>query len=123
MRPTLNHARKRFVHRFTCEHKPVWATGETGKRRLRNGSVAYHAPQYRTDAEWYEATLFPGEPGILHGWPAGMPYSRNRTWPLGRMLPRPYQVPAANAEAAGELIQCPASPSTFRATGPHIQAG
>jgi hypothetical protein len=85
--------------------------------------VAYHAPQYRTDAEWYEATLFPGEPGIPHGWPAGMPYSRNRTWPLGRMLPCPYQVPAANAEAAGELIQWPASPSTFRAIGPHIQAG
>jgi hypothetical protein len=89
MRPTLNHARERFVHRFTCEHKPVWATGETGKRLLRNGSVAYHAPQYRTDAEWYEATLFPGEPGIPRGWPAGMPYSRNRTWPLGRIAAAP----------------------------------
>ena len=105
MRPTLNQTRKRFVHRFTCEHKPVWATGETGKRRLRDGSIAYHAPQYRTDAEWYEATVFPGEPGIPFGWPEGMPYSRNRTWPLGRMLPRPYQVPTAKAETAGEPIQ------------------
>ena len=76
-RPTLKEAQARFVHRYTMEHKPAWANkpADNGKR---------YAPQYRSDAEWYANTTFPGEPG-LHG---NCKYceTHNPSWPLGQWL-------------------------------------
>jgi hypothetical protein len=60
-RPTFAQAKARYVHPFTVQHVPYWATGETGKRRLQDGRIAYHAPQYASDHEWYDRTIFFGE--------------------------------------------------------------
>lgn len=78
-RPTLSEAKNQYVHRYTMEHVPQWA-----KKPCGNGK--YYAPQYRTDQEWYDNTLFPPDP---------MCYktdccSTGQTWPLGHWLDAPY---------------------------------
>jgi|SRR5580700_298042 hypothetical protein len=76
----------RFVHRYTMDHVPQWA------RRVReNGS--FYAPQFASDREWYERTIFPGEPGV-HG-NSSHCYTSGQTWPLGQSLARPYRGKAA----------------------------
>lgn len=42
---------RRFVHRFTGEHRPVWA------KSLRSSDQPYPV-QFATDAEWLAHTLF-----------------------------------------------------------------
>lgn len=86
-RPTFDHAKACYVHRFTMEHVPSWAKREGF---TVNGVHAHYAPQYRSDREWYDNTLFPGEPG--HTGPITHCYSINATWPLGHSLPKPYRV-------------------------------
>lgn len=82
---TLDQARARYPHRFTMDYSPRWA-----KEPFEAGPLAgkYPAPQYASDLEWYENTVFPGEPG-LHGnckhCQSGRP-----TWPLGLTLTLPY---------------------------------
>lgn len=85
-RPTLAAARAAFPNRFTMEHVPAWA------RIPHNGR--FYAPQYRTDAEWYAATLFPGEGGI----PAKARYceSAGQSWPLGEWLDARYTSKGSN---------------------------
>lgn len=81
-RPTFEQACARYVHRFTCEHVPQWATRPLGHGR-------FYAPHFRTDREWYDATLFPGEPEHMNG--RKHCQTSNQTWPLGRELSKPYK--------------------------------
>jgi hypothetical protein len=80
---SLAQARAQFVHRYTMEHIPAWA------RKPCEGNGKYYAPQYASDAEWYENTTFPGE-GDIHG-NAGHCESSGQTWPLGQWLDTPYK--------------------------------
>lgn len=73
-RPTLAQACRLYPHRYTMEHRPAWA---------QHGN---YRPQYRTDAEWYAHTTFPGEAGHLGG--RDHCYSTGETWPLGMVAPR-----------------------------------
>lgn len=80
MRPTLAQARSQYVHRFTMEHVPQWARTECG-----NGK--FYAPQYSSDSEWYEHTVFPEEEShpdfprkVNHC------YATGQTWPRGLWL-------------------------------------
>jgi hypothetical protein len=70
-----------YPHRYTMEHVPNWA--------FRPIKGKYHAPQYRTDREWYENTIFPGE-DQHHGFGSDC-YSAGGSWPLGLWLDRPYR--------------------------------
>lgn len=63
------------------EYVPDWA------RKVRDDGT-YYAPQYRTDEEWYAATLFPGEGHV--GKREKHCYSSGQTWPLGKALSAPY---------------------------------
>ena len=56
LRPVVQtEALRRFVHRFTGEHKPEWAylsfTNEHGKKHV-------YPVQFRDDREWLEHTYF-----------------------------------------------------------------
>jgi hypothetical protein len=85
---TFDEAKRRFPHRFTCEHVPTWAHVPFLHSTL--GAV-YYAPQYHDDWEWYEATTFPGESG-LHG-NSKHCNSGNPSWPLGRgFLREPFHL-------------------------------
>ena len=86
-RPTLREAQRDYPHRFTMDHVPHWA-----RNVITTGPAAgkYYAPQFRSDAEWYANTMFPGEPdnpmpGRSHC------FTRNHTWPLGQWLDAPYR--------------------------------
>lgn len=70
-----------YPNRYTMEHVPDWA--------FRPHQGKFYAPQYRTDREWYENTLFPGEVGH-HGFGKDC-YSSKGSWPLGLWLDRPYR--------------------------------
>lgn len=78
-------AKRLYVHRFTMDHTPAWARAElpTGK---------HYAPQYASDREWYELTLFPGESELS----VKQCYSSGQTWPLGHWLDKPYSRAAFN---------------------------
>ena len=83
-RPTFATACAQFRNRFTMEHVPAWAREPFGPDNL------YPAPHFRSDAEWYANTKFPGEPG-LHG-NCRHCETNGLTWPLGRApLPEPYR--------------------------------
>jgi hypothetical protein len=77
---SFQEAKTRYIHRFTMEHVPVWAErpGPDGK---------YHAPEYQSDAEWYDNTMFPPHTPFLDQ----ECHSTGRTWPLGTVwLDKPY---------------------------------
>ena len=78
-RPTFEQAKRLFPHRFTVEQVPSWA------KRPDNGR--WYAPQFATDREWYNNTLFNGESDL-----AGRHhcYTSNQSWPLGEWLDRRY---------------------------------
>jgi hypothetical protein len=84
-RLTLSQAKTQYVHRFTMEHVPAWAC----KRPCDSGGTEtrYYAPQFRTDAEWYENTVFPGEKEAVF---KDSCYTRNQSWPLGQWLDKPF---------------------------------
>lgn len=79
-------ARGRYVHRFTMEHVPAWSQ----RRPCDAGglSTRYYAPQYASDQEWYDKTIFPREPG--HFGARNDCYSSNASWPLGQWLDAPF---------------------------------
>jgi hypothetical protein len=79
---TLQQARASYPYRYTMEHVPAWA-------RKPCGNGKYYAPQYRTDAEWYDNTVFPGEGGLEPDEAAC--FSSGETWPLGQWLDAPYE--------------------------------
>lgn len=78
---TFEQAKARYVHRYTMEHKPEWSNNLTA-----NGK--YYAPQYASDQEWYEHTLFPGE-GHIEKRERSCQSSR-QSWPLGYWLDEPF---------------------------------
>lgn len=89
-RPTLEAAKRLYVHRFTMEHVPHWS-------RFPVAGGDFYAPQFRTDQEWYDNTLFPGEPGnpqvpdnVRSRQSEYHCYTTGQTWPLGQWLKRPY---------------------------------
>lgn len=67
-----------YVHRFTMEHVPTWA-----RQQREDGS--YYAPQFRTDREWYENTVFPPQNGLRK-----YCTTSGETWPLGKSLNKPF---------------------------------
>jgi len=76
-----------FVNRYTMEHVPSWARQKTQEGK-------FYAPQYRSDREWYDNTVFPGDIRTdFTAPPKGASYceSRNQTWPLGMWLDAPYR--------------------------------
>lgn len=73
---SFDQAKARYPHRYTMEHVPQWAM-----KPKEDGT--YYAPQYSTDLEWYENTLFKGEHELADD---GFCYSSNQTWPLGKSL-------------------------------------
>lgn len=81
---TLREAQARYVHRFTAEHVPSWA-------RQQRDDGTFYAPQYASDAEWFERSTFPGEGEISKRSPFCQ--STGQTWPLGQSLDRPFTVP------------------------------
>lgn len=86
---TLEQAKARYVHRYTMEHVPAWAR----KPCIDEGTgtiVFYYAPQYRSDQEWYDNTIFPGEKGHYGGRETSCMSEKN-TWPLGTRLTEPYR--------------------------------
>lgn len=72
-------AKAMYVHRYTMEHMPMWA------RKANPATGQFYAPQYRTDKEWYENTVFPpysGDPDYCQ--------SANQSWPCGQWLDAPF---------------------------------
>lgn len=80
---SFEEAKSRYVHRFTMEHIPQWAKGQ-----FSDGTGRYHAPQFRTDWEWYMATSFPPHKGFLNGTHCE---TGQGTWPLGKWLDKVYE--------------------------------
>lgn len=88
-RPSFSQACARYIHRFTMEHIPAWAT----RRPCDDGGDAtwYYAPQFFSDREWYDSTVFPGEPGhSAISKRVTSCYATGQTWPLGQHLAAPY---------------------------------
>lgn len=75
-RISLAAAKAQYPHRYTAEHVPAWA-----KEPLSLGR--FYAPQYASDAEWYENTAFPGEANC---YAADHCVSNWQTWPHGKWL-------------------------------------
>jgi hypothetical protein len=69
------------------EHVPQWAHSSPSQHG--GTETRYYAPQYASDAEWYENTVFPGERGAIDEESC---YSRNQSWPCGQWLNAPYPV-------------------------------
>lgn len=78
---TFDEAKSRYVHRYTMEHVPEWA-----KSAAPNGK--FYAPQFRTDREWFDATLFPPDNPL--GPRVKDCYTTGQTFPLGQWLDAPY---------------------------------
>ena len=89
---SFEQAKAQYVHRFTCEHVPAWSQQEN-TLKIGNGPALgtgkFYAPQYATDREWYEKTLFPGE-GFV-GKREKHCSSANQSWPKGHWLDAPYR--------------------------------
>ena len=66
----------RYGFRFTLEHVPAWALRPLGGK--------YYGPQYRTDREWYDASIFPPAVKFCQ--------SSNPSYPLGKWLDAPYVI-------------------------------
>ena len=77
---SFEQAKACFVHRYTSEHVPEWA-----KQQLNNGK--YPAPQYATDLEWYNNTLFENESALAS---KKQCYSTSPSYPLGTYLDKPF---------------------------------
>lgn len=85
----------RFIFGHQSDHrraaKPVEPFVHVKAEPVKASPIEVDAPHFRTDAEWYENTAFPGEPAhpdfprrVHHC------YTSGETWPLGRWLAAPY---------------------------------
>lgn len=83
-RPTFEQACQDYIRRYTMEHAPGWSQAEKENR------PGFYAPQYRTDREWYEHTLFYGDPE--HWGDRRHCISTGQTFPLGLWLESPYRL-------------------------------
>jgi hypothetical protein len=81
-RPSFIKAKLQYTQRYTMQHIPQWA-----KVKCSNGR--FYAPQFRSDLEWYENTLFHGESKLAE---KDSCYTRGQTWPMGQWLDSPYTV-------------------------------
>jgi hypothetical protein len=83
---SFEQAKAQYIQRYTLEHVPTWA----GRTPADSGGTEtrFYAPQFRTDREWYENTLFPGEGHV--GKHERQCYTTNQSWPLGKWLDRPF---------------------------------
>ncbi len=66
----------RYVNRYTVDHIPAYV-----RNRQPNG--LFLAPQYASDREWYECTLFAGESPLAN---ARYYHSTKHSWPFGQWL-------------------------------------
>jgi len=74
---------RRFIHRFTCDHRPGWAL-----KPLSDGS--YPGPQFVSDEEWLSnCVVHTRKDGELDDRFTSCE-TRNHTWPLGQFLATPY---------------------------------
>ncbi|WP_128560895.1 hypothetical protein [Methylobacterium crusticola] len=82
--PSCEQACGIYVYRFTAQNVPSWAAGGCyGK---------FYAPQFLTDREWYDSTLFPGEDEHLATGPRTNRYrTTGQTWPFGQWLDEPFR--------------------------------
>lgn len=80
---SFEQAKRMYIHRYTMEHVPQWAKGVA-----MNGK--FYAPRYRSDREWYENTVFPGEAEWL-GPREKHCHSDGQSWPLGHWLEHPFK--------------------------------
>ena len=80
---TFERAKACYVHRFTVEHVPAWATKPFGTGR-------YPAPQYRSDAEWFAAdcSFLP----TIRSDVRSQIVTHPQTWPLGTSLDKPFSL-------------------------------
>lgn len=84
---TFEEAKRLYVYRYTMEHVPDWTKSPVLLNTDGDQSgIRYYAPQYRTDKEWYDNTLFPPD-NPCHSKDC---HSSNRTWPLGKWLDKPF---------------------------------
>ena len=74
---SFDQAKLDYPHRFTCEHVPQWA------KKPCDGNGKFYAPQYKSDAEWYENTRFNGESPLAD---STFCFSSGPTWPRGQWL-------------------------------------
>ncbi len=83
---SFERAKAQYVHRYTMEHVPAWAK----ERPCDHGGTEtrYYAPQFRTDREWYDNTLFHGESELADKHHC---YTSGQTWPLGQWLDKPFR--------------------------------
>jgi hypothetical protein len=86
---SFERAKALYVNRFTAEHKPAWAN-----ERALNGK--FYAPQFSSDREWYEHTLFHGESDMADRRHC---YTSGQTWPLGHWLNEPFTPKGGEAHA------------------------
>lgn len=91
MRRTISFERAcaQYVHRYTMDHVPAWAMERPDAQR--NGDpirADYYAPQFASDREWYDNTLFHGESELAT---RGHCYTSGQAWPLGHWLDKPYR--------------------------------
>lgn len=84
-------AKAQYPHRYTAETIPAHA-----KTRQPNG--LFLAPQYLTDVEWYEKTLFNGESEFAD---RNHCHSAGESWPFGQWLDTP-----PSAENFARLKSC-----------------
>lgn len=94
-RLSFEDACRKYVHRYTMEHVPAWSQRRPVDDNCTDNSedsFKYYAPHFRTDKEWYEHTLFPGDDG--YPFPPRTrrfgAYTVGQTWPLGLRLDKPY---------------------------------
>lgn len=85
---TFTQACAQYPNRYTCDHVPTWAS----KPHLHNGGEShgketFYAPQYASDVEWYERTMFSGESELAT---SRYCYSQCPSWPMGKWLSAPF---------------------------------
>lgn len=97
---TLPQAQACYQQRYTMDHVPFWATHPVRRDGVGNPE-SWPGPQFASDAEWYERTVFPGEHGLPRA--ASWCISGNCSWPLGSQLPAPYAVQHPNPGETGRL--------------------
>lgn len=84
---SFEEAKAQYPYRYTLEHVPTWALTPMEDGR-------YYAPHFRTCWEWYQKTLFPGEPGGPRAGSA-CSFSERQSWPLGMSLDAPLNLATA----------------------------
>lgn len=78
---SFEQAKAKFVNRYTMENVPNFA------KVVNPGNGKYYAPQYSSDAEWYQRTFFKGESELATDRHC---YSTCPSWPIGQWLDVPF---------------------------------